>query len=233
MVSDLERSAAEGRAQDERKGTAVDEREVKLAAPSAFAMPDLSTAAEGLRVAARTERTTTTYHDTDGLRLARQREPPFPLRPGLDRETTRGTRSRVLRRPELTFEGAAGTTCGREPRPRDDPDGPAESVVRLRTVRTRSILEYERRRPSPGGRPRRGIDPRAGRPDRRAVPGTGGGAHPGRQTSPCPDRGGCCARRGRVSRSTSKYLRALGSRGIAAARPRPRSACRRRRRPPR
>ena len=29
--------------------TAVDEREVKLAAPPAFAMPDLATAAEGLR----------------------------------------------------------------------------------------------------------------------------------------------------------------------------------------
>src|SRR4249920_1039163 len=68
----LERSAAEREAPDERTATAVDEREVKLEAPPAFAMPDLATAAEGLGVApAPPERTTTTYHDATDLRLAR------------------------------------------------------------------------------------------------------------------------------------------------------------------
>ena len=121
---------------------------MKLAAPPAFVMPDLAAAADGLRVTRLApERMTTTYFDTDDLRLARagasfrfRTEEGWTVK--LPGSSVRG----VLRRPELNFPGRLETM-------------PSEAVclvlgiirtarlkrvARLRTVRTRSIVEDER-----------------------------------------------------------------------------------------
>jgi CHAD domain-containing protein len=125
----------------------VDEREVKLSVPPAFAMPDLTRAADGLRVKQLTpERTMTTYFDSDDLRLARagaslrfRTEEGWTVK--LPGSSVRG----VLRRPELTFSGTldaipSAAICLvigiiRTAR--------LKRVARLRTVRTRTIVTNE------------------------------------------------------------------------------------------
>lgn len=126
---------------------AMDEREVKLAAPPAFAMPDLASAAEGLRVtAAAPERTTTTYHDTADLRLARAGVSlRFRTGHGWTLKLAGAEHGGLLTRPELPFEGAPEVV----PTPAENlvrgitRTAPLERVVRLRTVRRRSFLEAE------------------------------------------------------------------------------------------
>lgn len=126
----------------------VDEREVKLAAPPAFVMPDLAVAADGLRVTRLApERMTTTYFDTDDLRLARagaslrfRTEEGWTVK--LPGSTVRG----VLRRPELTFSGGleaipSAAVCLVLGIIRT---AKLRRAARLRTVRTRSIVEDER-----------------------------------------------------------------------------------------
>ena len=125
----------------------MDEREVKLAAPPAFAMPDLATAAEGLRVATEPpQRTTTTYHDTVDLRLARAGASlRFRTGQGWTVKLPGGEHGGVLRRPEFLFEGAPEQV----PAPAANlvrgmtRTAPLERVVRLRTVRRRSVLVSE------------------------------------------------------------------------------------------
>jgi CHAD domain-containing protein len=124
-----------------------DEREVKLAAPPAFAMPDVTSAGQGLRVRAEAPlRTTTTYHDTADLRLARAGASlRFRTGQGWTLKLPGGERGGILRRPELVFDGP----------PEDVPTAaanlvrgiirtaPLERVVRLRTVRRRSLVDAE------------------------------------------------------------------------------------------
>ena len=121
---------------------------MKLAAPPAFAMPDLATAAEGLRVATEPpQRTTTTYHDTVDLRLARAGA-SLRFRTGQELGPVKlpgGEHGGVLRRPEFLFEGAPEQV----PAPAANlvrgmtRTAPLERVVRLRTVRRRSVLVSE------------------------------------------------------------------------------------------
>jgi len=127
--------------------TSMDEREVKLAAPPAFTMPDLTTAAEGLRVtAALPERTTTTYHDTADLRLARAGASlRFRTGQGWTVKLPGAERGGVLRRPELLFDGPPEEV----PAPAANlvrgliRTGDLERVVRLRTIRRRSSVADE------------------------------------------------------------------------------------------
>ena len=104
---------------------------MKLAAPPAFVMPDLAAAADGLRVTRLApERMTTTYFDTDDLRLARagasfrfRTEEGWTVK--LPGSSVRG----VLRRPELNFPGRLGDHAlrGGLPRSRHYPHGTIEA----------------------------------------------------------------------------------------------------------
>ncbi len=149
MVGDVVRATTvpHGRSRSMDDGQ-VDEREVKLAIPPAFVMPDLATADDGLRVThLAPERMTTTYFDTDDLRLARAGASlRFRTKKGWTVKLPVSSVRGVLRRPELTFSGgletipsaAVGLVLGIIRTARLRP------VARLRTVRTRSIVEDER-----------------------------------------------------------------------------------------
>ena len=124
------------------------EREVKLAAPPAFVMPDLTLAADGLRVTwVAPQRRTTTYFDTEDLRLARAGASlRFSTEEGWTVKPPGRSHRGVLRRPEFTFSGTiesipSAAVCLvlgiiRTAR--------LKRVARLQTVRTRAVVEDER-----------------------------------------------------------------------------------------
>jgi CHAD domain-containing protein len=126
---------------------AVSEREIKLAAPPTFHLPDLTDVIEGATVRAlEPQRLQTVYVDTEDLRLARWGV-SFRHRTG-DGWTVKlpeGTRGALLVRGEYTFEGEDQTP----PEAASDlvrafaRSGKLRNVVRLRTIRRTTLLESD------------------------------------------------------------------------------------------